>query len=314
MIAEITDNIREVSFEPPRRVERRPSPDEHEELWLALVVAVVTAGTVAAVHLPAWGEMLAIAVGLYAMCKQVTWWRGTRGGTRGTAWKQLAYLLAWPGMDTRAFLFAKNPRPVRAPEWIWAFGKIACGVALVWGLAHKLGGGAPSAWAAMVGLVMAFHFGMFHVLSLAWRCGSIDARAIMREPWRSRTVAEFWGERWNSAYRDLTHALVFQPATRFVKRITAEGACAPHVAVMAGFLASGLVHELVISVPARAGYGLPTLYFLIQGAAVLAEKRFRVRRARLWTWSIIILPIGILFHPWFVTNVVMPMLEAMGAM
>jgi alginate O-acetyltransferase complex protein AlgI len=86
------------------------------------------------------------------------------------------------------------------------------------------------------------------------------------------------------------------------------------------FLFSGIVHELGISVPTRAGYGLPTLYFVLQAAAVLCEnaKPKRAGLARLiprgrWaTLAIVFVPIPMLFHPWFLERVIVPMMVAAG--
>ena len=88
------------------------------------------------------------------------------------------------------------------------------------------------------------------------------------------------------------------------------------------FAASGLIHDLVISLPARAGYGLPTLYFLVQGAGVTLErsqfgKRFGLGRGvRGWCFMVVFLtlPIFGLFHPWFVLRVILPFMRAIHAL
>ena len=77
------------------------------------------------------------------------------------------------------------------------------------------------------------------------------------------------------------------------------------------------MHELAISVPAQAGYGLPTLYFSLQGVAMVAE-RTAVRRdipiasgvtGWLWTALVTVPAAGLLFHPAFIRTVVMPVVD-----
>ena len=121
-----------------------------------------------------------------------------------------------------------------------------------------------------------------------------------------------WARRWNTAFRDLTHRFLFRPlAARF----------GPRWAVAAGFAFSGVVHDAVISLPAGGGYGGPTLFFLVQVPALLAERSRlgralglgRSGRGRMLTAVVLVGPAYWLFHPPFVQNVVVPFLRAIGA-
>jgi alginate O-acetyltransferase complex protein AlgI len=77
--------------------------------------------------------------------------------------------------------------------------------------------------------------------------------------------------------------------------------------VTAVFLFSGLAHDLVISVPAGGGYGLPTLYFTLHGAGVMLEKRGALSGSRWLTAAAVVGPLPVLFHPSFMTRVVAPL-------
>jgi hypothetical protein len=254
-----------------------------------------------------WG----LAVLVYGFLKLFTWL--LRRTTTAPFWKHLAYLLAWPGMDVDTFL---NVRPAARPsagEWVFAAWKTAFGVillAFVCPAVAQLGASAIG-WMGMLGIVFALHFGLSHLLSCAWRSLQIEARPIMNWPVGAQSLSDFWGKRWNIAFRDLTSRFVFRPLVRPL------GAPA---ALLAGFVGSGLVHDLVISIPAGGGYGLPTLYFTSQGFAALAQRsRFSswlhlTTGVRGWlvTAAVLVVPSPLLFHKWFVHGVMVPFIQAMS--
>jgi Membrane bound O-acyl transferase family len=133
----------------------------------------------------------------------------------------------------------------------------------------------------------------------------------MNAPLLAQSVSEFWRRRWNTAFRDLTYRFLFRPLNaRF----------GPRTALIAGFVFSGLVHELAISIPAGGGYGGPTLFFVLQVPTIFLE-RSRLGHAiglgqgwRGWLLAalVLIVPAGLLFHPPFIRNLVLPFLDAIG--
>src|SRR5438552_9098442 len=149
------------------------------------------------------------------------------------------------------------------------------------------------------------HFGLFHLLAIGWRAAGLDAEPIMEAPLRSKSVREFWGRRWNGAFNRLALDFVFRPLAR------RQGI---RIATLAAFLVSGLIHELVISLPAAGGYSLPTAYFLLQGIGILTERALPQIRGQIFTIVITAAPAFWLFHPPFVRNVILPFMKAIGAL
>ncbi len=77
----------------------------------------------------------------------------------------------------------------------------------------------------------------------------------------------------------------------------------------------------MISLPAGGGYGGPTAFFLLQGAGLLAERSGvgrglglgSGRRGWAFTTGMLLAPAPLLFHRPFVTGIVVPFLDAVGA-
>jgi hypothetical protein len=259
--------------------------------------------------------MWAMAFALYGGCKWLTY-RLTTKDRRAPAWPLMwGYLLAWPGMKAAEFV-NHDGRTVktRGIEWALAVAKMIFGSILLWVITsmalqvHPLLGG----WVGMIGIVFILHFGLFHLLALAWRQAGINAEPVMRNPLMAKSLADFWGARWNTAFNELAFRFTFRP----LRRLTT-----PVIATLLVFGLSGIIHELVISLPARDGYGLPTIYFLGQGLGVLAERSRLGRELGLgrglrgWIFTLLVTagPAFWLFHPPFINHVILPMLTAIGA-
>jgi hypothetical protein len=231
--------------------------------WLPLMILPTLAFLIRS-QIPAWGFMWTLSFAIFAGCKWLTWWPNRNAPA--PMWRHCGYLFAWPGLDAKAFL--AEGADLATPTWThWmaAFIKTIIGAVLTWGVAkvvpnsHLLLRG----WIGLAGLVFILHFGTFHLLALAWQRIGVNAQPIMRSPIRSKSLAEFWGKRWNAAFHRLVYDLVFHPARRHLGVIPTT---------LLVFLVSGLVHDLVISLPARETYGLPTIYFLLQGIGLLFER------------------------------------------
>jgi len=284
--------------------------------WPPLVVLPLSAVFVS-IGWPAWGRMWLMAVAIYASFKWLTF-ATSKAARKGSLFRAIGYLFLWTGMDAEAF-FNSSERGRRDEssarsqwsEWVWSVGQLAVGMWLVAGLAPRLVDSHPliAGWVAMTGVVSVLHFGVSHLLSLVWRSCGVTARHIMDKPLAARSVSEFWGKRWNLAFRDVMHGYVFRP-------LAPMGGVA--WATVATFLVSGLIHDVVISFTGRGGWGLPTLYFMIQASAVFVE---RSRVGRLmglgrgligWLFAIVIIagPAGLLFHTPFIEHVVVPMVRA----
>jgi Membrane bound O-acyl transferase family len=252
--------------------------------------------------------MWLICCGLFALCKIVA----LRHAPRGGGWRRAAFLFGWPGMDPRAFIEGTPKRPA-AGEWLAASSKLAFGLLMYFSVARTVTDPLLAGWLGMIGIIFILHFGAFHLLSAAWRTAGVDAKPIMRWPIAAQSIGEFWGARWNLAFNELAERFVFRPNIRMLGTAKAG---------LAAFFASGLIHELAISLPAGGGWGLPTVYFVIQGCGTILERsssgrRWGLRRGwrgRLFTIAVVAAPAYLLFHPPFVLRVIIPMMKATGAL
>jgi D-alanyl-lipoteichoic acid acyltransferase DltB (MBOAT superfamily) len=220
--------------------------------------------------------------------------------------------VGWSGM--RPALFARlggKPQPGAARLAVSGALRLLAGAALAgaaWLVETHTGWRIAATALLLVGLSLTIHFGTFNILAALWRLAGVDCRPLFRAPLQSRSLTEFWGRRWNLAFSEMTAVGAYRP----LERVVGKGA-----ATAGAFLFSGLLHELAISVPVAAGYGLPLLYFALQGGLVLLERRLENTAwaltrwgwiSRAWTFGWLLLPLPILFHRPFLAGVVWPLI------
>jgi len=300
------------------RGERRPPGDP--PTWVAAIVDVaplfvLTLGALYfAQVLPAWGYMWTLTLSIFGGLKWLMFRRAARD-LKPALWRSFSFLFLWPGMNSWSFLDAKKhaARPT-LKEWRIAATNTLVGIALIWGCVRLMPENLPiiTGWVGMVGLSFTAHFGLFRVAEMVWRSAGVAATPMMLMPVGASSLADFWGRRWNKDFTVLAHELIFGALNRRMD---------PTRAMVIVFVLSGLIHDVVVSVPSGGGFGLPTAYFLLQAAGLWFERTPYARRAGfgrgtlgwLYMAGFTIWAIPLLFHAPFVMNVILPFLEVLGA-
>jgi alginate O-acetyltransferase complex protein AlgI len=293
-------------------------PRDRTARWLAWLMTVAVTACVERITdaEPAGGRMVAIILALVYGMKAIV---GVEAGAALPPWRWLGFCLLWFGM--RPGLFARagsEPRRWARSLLIQGFVRVVIGLvlilaaAVIWRARETTSNDEVARWLAtaplLVGLSLALHFGVFTILAAFWRALGVDARPLFRAPILSTSLHEFWSKRWNLAFSEMTALAIYRPATTALGR---------RGAIVAAFIVSGLLHELAISVPVKAGYGGPSLYFLLHGLLVSIETWLERRGARInsipwlgriWTLAALVLPLPILFHRPFLAGVVWPII------
>jgi alginate O-acetyltransferase complex protein AlgI len=221
----------------------------------------------------------------------------------------LAFAFTWPGMQPRPFAAARAAGPLPGAGGLLVRGALRFGFGgLLVVLARIAWTTTQSRWLVsgvlLCGLSFLLHFGLCNLLAGAWRLLGRPVEALFRAPLRSQNLAEFWARRWNLAFSEMTAIAVYRPLSARLGR-------AP--ALLAGFVASGLLHEMAISLPVRAGFGLPLLYFMLHGVLVLVERWLAQAGrplegwpGRAWAVFWLVVPLPLLFHRPFLAGIVWP--------
>lgn len=280
--------------------------------WALALAAVIGVERLCAGQPPGFRMLAIIGVLLWAMKAVVLVEARAAGLGQLRRGRWLGFVGAWPGMQPRPFAEPGNS-PVGGGGKLMALGvrRLLLGLALV-ALARLLWLVTGSRLAATVpllpGLSLILHFGIFNIVAGGWRYVGVRAYPLFRAPLRSTSLTEFWGRRWNLAFAEMTAIAVYRP-------LAASTGTRP--ALLTSFLCSGLLHELAISVPVRAGFGLPMFYFGLHGGLMLVERALAGRgrpltgwAGRAWTLFWLVLPLPILFHPPFLRGVVWPIIGA----
>ncbi len=245
-----------------------------------------------------WILMWTLAVSIYFSAKLLMMWEV--GQPRG--WRWWGYVWLWPGLDVKPWLRTRGHVAVaEGLRWFAGLPALGIGLALIAGSARVFESGWLQTWVGMVGVILCLHFGAFRWLAFFWQRVGVPVKPIMDAPLLAGSLSEFWGGRWNRGFRDFAQCCIGLPVARRWGR---------GVALWSVFVFSGVIHELVISVPARTGYGWPFGYFVLQAVGVMAEKHFGFK-GHLWVLTVTGPGAVLLFHPPFVERVMSPFLETL---
>ena len=214
---------------------------------------------------------------------------------------RLTYFSVWPGMDAERLAMRVPPETGTGRRFGKGLALSLVGLGSVFLIAAFL----PSlpawsvGWLGIAALLTTVHFGVSEILTATLRLLGRPVLPLFDRPLATQSLSDFWTRRWNLAYVEMNRR-VFLPELRKLLSLRQS--------VFATFLVSGLLHEMAISYPAGGGWGLPMAYFTIQGIAVLAERRWKIR-SRLFAWVVVLTPLPLVFQEPFRKGLVVPLFD-----
>jgi len=287
--------------------------DQRKARLIAWIIAIAPAlfSTFISVNQPPLMRMVIIVVLQLLSMKILVVVETYSGANRLTPIQWTAFSLGWFGM--RPALFERLPNSPLPFTHILRKGisRVVIGIILLY-LSMLLG----NHFAAekiflpqlllLVGLSLILHFGILNLCTAFWRSFGVNVSELFQAPYKSKSLKEFWGKRWNIAFSEMTTLIAYRPLKTKV---------GIEKALIISFLLSGLLHEVAISIPVMAGFGLPMIYFVIHAFAMHLEahsvflQKLLQRKwlAHIWVMSLLIIPMPLLFHRDFIGHVLVPL-------
>lgn len=176
---------------------------------------------------------------------------------------------------------------------LWLFGLLWLGYWIYgWLVRTTQINGLLRSYAALPLLLLMSEF-LAALLTVVWLPSGKLLPPIHCRPWQARSVADFWGRRWNLWFSDWFRYTLLSRLRRW-----------PAVTLVLIFAISGVMHEWVINVPlycltGRARFGSMLIYFLLQAAGLLVERRFLKPHQKLrvaFAWLVIITPAPLIMN------------------
>ena len=208
---------------------------------------------------------------------------------------RLLQVFSWPGLRRGGRVPANSS--LRAIGWLMLYLTLA-GLALLVLLhtRHRVGAiYSLERLSAGVLLLYSVVQVFFDFASFCFQAAGSGLDSLHRTPIAARSLAEFWSQRWNRVVSAWLHMFVFLPLAR--RRC-------PRLGVFCAFLVSGVLHGWVILVAIGSSGALAILlFFVVQGAFVLAEPRLRIHAwpvpvARGWTVAMLLASSPLIIDPY----------------
>jgi hypothetical protein len=199
------------------------------------------------------------------------------------------FLLAWPGISVSGFTERKELDPATGSRFFEAWMTFLFGLGIL--VAASLIGRGDSTflnYVALFSVLLIIHLGLLEVIADGIRLLGFWPRSLFDRPYLAVSLRDFWSVRWNRAFVDMNKIFIKSQLSPKVPLA---------ILTFSIFAVSGFLHEMGISYADGISWGRPMFYFIIQGAGMELEKRYRFPRALVWAW--ILLPSPFLFTPDF---------------